>query len=476
MKNLCKAAVFLVLGVILFCAVIQKPFINSLDRIEQAVANFYEEPKRDLDALYVGNSRVYTAWQPALGWHDYGITILTYATPNLPIAAYDYVIEETRKRQGDILFIFNLPAFNASYVKSNDIHYTVDTMPFSLKKLRLTKELIDINGADGMDTLEYYIPFIRFHSAWKELTERSFSEKADGMKNSVYYPAFLKKSTSVASEFTDDQLAEIEENALVVQPNEEELVETEVEIYDEMQAKENLRNFLDYCEKNQVKVLFINPPMTSIEKNRTEVLKEIVQERGFEIIDITDASEIGLNLKKDYYDNVHMNIHGSIKFTKYMGSLLLEKFGFENKHGQKKYRSWDRAYEKYCSVIGPYVMDFELEHALRSTKIKSVKGLTLTQYLKYVYLKWDASSKAEGYRIYRKSNRADDLSWRCIGEVDAETCVFMDEDAVLKKGKYTYTIVPFCETDEGRTFGNYSTKGTTIDIITVQSELEKTEE
>ena len=93
-----------------------------------------------------------------------------------------------------------------------------------------------------------------------------------------------------------------------------------------------------------------------------------------------------------------------------------------------------------------------------------------------MYLKWDASSKAEGYRIYRKSNRADDLSWRCIGEVDAETCVFMDEDAVLKKGKYTYTIVPFCETDEGRTFGNYSTKGTTIDIITVQSELEKTEE
>ena len=471
MKNLCKSLVFLALGLVLFCAVIQKPFINSLDRIEQAVANFYEEPQNDLDALYVGNSRVYTSWQPVLGWRDYGITILTYATPNLPTAAYDHVIEETRARQGDILFIFNLPSFNATYVKSNDIHYTVDSIPFSMEKLRLTTELVNLNGATGLDRMEYYIPFIRFHSAWKDLTEKSFSEKADGMKNSVYYPAFLKKYTSVKTDFDDEaQDGAVAGDEAIITPDEGELVENEIEIYDEAQAKENLIQFLDYCETNQVRILFINPPQTSLEKSRTELLKEIVNDRGFEIVDLTDASEIGMDLKKDYYDQVHMNIHGSIKFTKYMGELMVQKYGFEDKRGQSGYESWEKAFDKYREVIGPYVMDFELEHAVRDKKLKAISNLSLTQYLRYIYLKWDASEKAEGYAIYRKSTVEGDTSWKCIAETDAGTLFFMDEDAVLEKGSYTYTIVPFRETEEGCAYGNFSMKGETIEVLLIQTD------
>ena len=165
-----------------------------------------------------------------------------------------------------------------------------------------------------------------------------------------------------------------------------------------------------------------------------------------------------------------MNIHGSIKFTLYLGQYLTERYGLESKLGNEKYTSWDKAYEAYLTKIGPYVMDFEVTHEEINKKVKAPKNLSAIQYVNCVNVQWDPSEKAEGYLLYRKTDILGDTSWKAIVELDSETCSYKDEEAVLTKGTYTYTVVPFYKDNGKKIYGNYSTKGVTVEVIPVITE------
>ena len=197
---------------------------------------------------------------------------------------------------------------------------------------------------EGFDKLEYYFPIIRFHSRWNELTEEDFNLSLKGIKGASVYDNFLKTSTDVTDEYCyTEEKAEMTEK-----------------------QQETLEDLLQFCKSEAIKVLFVTVPQ-AIEDEETvaqlNTIEEIVRTEGFDVLDLMGSvDEIGLDFETDYYNARHTNIHGSIKFTHYLGQYLSQNYSFEDKREDADFSEWNDAYDKYVEWISPYITEAELRY------------------------------------------------------------------------------------------------------------------
>ena len=60
---------------------------------------------------------------------------------------------------------------------------------------------------------------------------------------------------------------------------------------------------------------------------RKNSAKRIISDYGFDFWDLEEkANEMGIDYYSDYYNGQHLNIYGSIKLTRYLSNLLIEKY------------------------------------------------------------------------------------------------------------------------------------------------------
>ena len=414
-------------GLILIIYLISRTFGNTDYRIYQDFIGFYEEPENSLDAVYIGASNVYYYFQAPLAWHEYGIAVYPISMAMMPTQSMKFVIEEARKTQPDALYIVNLNNFKDTDFTEAHFHYLTDYMRFSPTKVNLVNRLAEDLGVTGFDKLEYYLPFIRFHSNWSHLTEDAFEKEYNGMKGANCYNSFLKDVTDISGSYR----------------------ETEQDILITEDQDSILRELLDYCKEEDVNVLFVLVPQAIPNESRIAQLNtmcSIVEEEGFDILNLLEGMDtVGLNMKYDYANTIHTNVHGSLKYSHFIGQYLIDEYGFEDRRDDPAYAEWDTSYEKYLEKISPYALDLELEHAERDTGLSAPKLTSLSARGQRFRLTWEAVSGADGYRIYRKyvdSDSKETTPWVYAGDVSSDSTSFEDEGLLLRT-KYYYTVVPY---------------------------------
>lgn len=307
----------------------------------QQIAGFYEEPPDSLDAVYIGASHVYAFFEAPIAWQNYGITVFPFASGSQPLAAVPYLIQEIKKTQPQAIIILNINELTGP-PSSIPIHYLTDHMPFSKNKIDMLCYLFDIGGGyDTNSNIEYFLPFVRFHSRWDNLQKRDFHYSIDGLKGAVSYNEFLNDVEDVSAfrNHTNSKERMSEYYAAA------------------------LENILDFCDETEVEILFAVAPQYVDDQNRFaqyNSAKEYITARGYAVLDMGEyADEIGLDLRSDYYNGYHTNIHGALKITDYLSQYLLAHYDFPEKAGGY-YKSWDEAYDHYKEIIAPYLTEEEL--------------------------------------------------------------------------------------------------------------------
>ncbi|MBR2823421.1 MAG: fibronectin type III domain-containing protein [Clostridia bacterium] len=400
--------------------------------------NYLLEKPGSLDGVYVGTSNVHAFWQPAYGWKQHGIAVWNYSIDAAPAEAIKYMVIEARKTQPDALYIINLNTFKAESVDpdTTSIHRVVDYMPFSLNRLRLTRRLTEKLDMPPLEKLEFYLPIIRFHTRWDELKDWVYGAADFDYKGSLHYSAYQKNVTDYSKTYR-------------VYEGLEPVSDDVAEIMDDL---------LDYCDAEKLRVLFVIVPqvVSREDQGRMQTLAQTVRDRGYTCLDLlTDYRELKLDLRMDFYNRKHTNVHGSLKFADWLGTYLMEQEGMTDKRGQPGWESWEAASESYLEdYLGAYHLPFELSLENRTElegpamKRVTVKELSAT-------VTWDPSEGADGYEIFRK---ADDRGWESVTAVEASASSYTEE-GLEPKTKYTYTAVPFLETESGRKYGHFSVNG-----------------
>lgn len=436
-----KAVAFVAIFAVLLGAVSKVMTYPADYRNYQWVAGFYEEEENSLDAVYIGSSNCYAFWSPLTAWEEFGIAVFPYSTNAQPFIAAKYLIQETKKTQPDALFIVDINTLEDSSLMIESMHHLVDYMPFSLNKIALTKHLADAGGYSLSESMELYLPIIRYHDRWDELNPDDFNYKLDGLKGASTYYSFLAESRDISESYiTTDEEFELEE-----------------------ELKASVNDLLDYCDEEQVKVLFVTVPRQEVDVDmvkRFNAVNNLIASRGYPTLNLNGMTEeVGIDLTKDYYNDKHTNIHGAIKFTRYLSEYLIENYHLEDKRGNEAYAGWDNAWNMYKNVLAPYVPDVELDGAHLTDALEAPADLSTSMDEKQVYVTWSPVANADGYRIYRKTG--DEGNWQQITETSE--CSYADEEAITSKGGwYFYTVVPYYEENGEKYYGDFSYTGAEI--------------
>ncbi len=434
-KTIVKVIIFIVLFFVLLHAVMGVFRIDDYS-IYSRENGFKQEKENTLDAVYIGASPVFSFFEPPVAWKDYGISVFTYAIPSLQPWAVKYRVIEARKTQKNSLYIISLNTFKRNLFSVQVMHRNLDYMPWSFNKVQLFLKLAKEGEFGASKLLEFLFPIIQFHSRWSSLTEEDYVHPVDGLKGAYIYNAFMRfyiDATDMA--VVTDQRGEVP-----------------------TKQKEALIDLMNYLETESVPTLFVVSPQIYDEETAAmmNTLCDMVRERGFDCLDLDGKWEdMEIQLDTDIHDENHTNIHGAIKFTKYLSEYLIKHYGFTDKRGQPEWESWDKSYERYMYYISPYTTDFEREHSPRDYNLGipgSIKGIRDENCIK---LSWDKVENAEGYVIYRKGTYlGEERDFVFVAEVPESQLSFSHYD--LTPGEsYFYAVIPVRYENGERIYGKF---------------------
>lgn len=336
-----KCAAFMLIFIVLFISA-QGILVGDSDtRDSKRIAGFFDLPENSLDAVFLGSSATYTFWNAPVAWSEYGIAIYPLSNSAQPSFAAKYLIEDAKKLHPDALFIINVSHILRDYEQYLDkllINY-----PFSINKIKMANYLYNQAEFSFGKKLELMFPIFRYNARWTQLTLSDFQCKSDEYMGGSHYNVFLNQSKDVSNYNPDFSTRTILEDFII----------------------QGMNDIMDYCQQENVKALFIIMPQ-AVGEDRTEnqnTIAEMIESRGLDFIDLRKhINEIGLDLKKDYYNERHTNLHGSIKVTDYLSQYFIENYGFKDKRGESEYSNWDTAAKKYLSLVKSYLFESDFKY------------------------------------------------------------------------------------------------------------------
>ena len=334
MKHVLKSIIFL----FIFCLIWNYIF-KLLWLPKNPIAFLYEEPSNSIDVIYIGSSEVDRSFNPLLAYDLHGFTTGILSTGMQPFIATKYLIEESRKSQNPSLYVIDIMQlyydFDSSLTDSF-IRQVTDEMKFSKNKIKLISEMLKYSSIDKSKYINYYLSFFMYHNNWKKIDESiNRQNNYKGYYLIEHIDEIVPQQEYIWQyEFKD----ELNENKLQekynVLPNNNKLV---------------LLDLIKYIKDNDLKVLFVVPKCVyhdSFQKRLNEAIS-IIEDNDLEIINMHTLEDTKIDFATDFYDENHLNVYGSTKYTLYMSKYLTNKYNLPNHKNDDKYKSWDKSYETF---------------------------------------------------------------------------------------------------------------------------------
>lgn len=352
MKKIIRSIAFLILFVLLFHSLQNNFGVETLDdqHLDHKLAEglfraYFQEQENMVDAVYIGNSHVHNFWQPAFAFREYGLAVMNFSSPDLPVVLMKNMAIEASKKQKPKLFIFDLTGFARENIAASTKEkgfLVLSNLSYSANFADAVRRQCDYVGGDWMDKLNYYFPFLAFHTRWKNLSKIDFTHEPNPYLNSAYlkndfFEGVISKKEHIFSD-KSSPIGEVFEKAL--------------------------RELLEWCQSQGMNAEFVIEPVLLNEKKMQmyNYIGQIVKEYGFEFINYNDKGlyeEFGFEEEKDYYDFNHTNIKGSYKYTMLYGKRLIEKYDLEDHRGEERYQSWEERSDAYYRDFGKYLTENE---------------------------------------------------------------------------------------------------------------------
>ena len=496
MRRLAKALFFVAL-LVLSLATIQQallvgPFTNSERVGRDNHASFrYQEPNT-LDVVYVGASNVYSFWQAPLAWDRYGLASHSYSNWSMPPAAIRYIIQECRKTQPNALYVVNINNFRDEGSSTlSQCHWTTDDMPLSVAKVQLVQALCEQNGYDFDDAIELLFPLVGFHSTWSDLKSEDFAPQYADVGGAATNTSHFNNHDETSS---FKKYAEMKASLEEYGPFEE----------DDIRSA-SINDLITYCKEEDVSILFVKQPqaiINAMELHRMETICDILENKGMDIVDLSDPAIMNLDPKVDFWNARHTNAHGSIKYTDYLANYIMQHYTIVNRRGDDLYAGWDEISARYMNFLMAHTVfdfEFDLPEVRPDLRVDEINAANMHVC---VSINWSAADGADEYIVYRQRvekistpSDVDDLRdyvWKRVAVVDSDTTSYIDkglaehvpiislcnsessdEESEVESVKYAYAVIPVIHGESVDTYGSYNAQSAAIDILEYKAEEDR---
>lgn len=316
-----KVSIFL-LTIMLSCLLLQHYVLRNVDHNSLRIEGYYQEERDTLDVVFIGASDIYTSFMPGRAYEKYGFTSYLLASESITSEGVKTAVKEVVRTQHPEMIVIEANAFlygdDDNEKNEAHIHKFFDNLPLSVNKLDYIANHVPVD-----DRWEYLFPLIKYHGLWTEYPER-LHEMASNLTLDMRGHNYLKGFRTTAKIFKSDK-----------QCLNSKLAEEKSELDLNPKLEHQLKDLLSYCNNQNLQVVFVRAPHyvtaeTYDRVKRSNKMASVVKEYGYNYYTLeNEAVQIGIDEKRDFYNEDHMNVYGALKFTDYLAEKLVNEEDLE---------------------------------------------------------------------------------------------------------------------------------------------------
>ena len=271
---------------------------------EYQARGFYGEAENSLDAMFIGNSNIYSGISPMELWNDYGYATYACGEVAQTVVESDQLLESILTCQSPKVIIFETSVL----FQPTGMIYTI------------------------AETLQKYIPLLRYHNRWKYLKWNDWTLKYHYKWRNSYKGYYF--SAKVDPGVNRDLL-----------PPTDKVAEITPIIYT------FLENFVNTCRDNGIKLVLTTIPAVDWNTEKHNAIAAFAEEYELDFLDLNAWTEnIGLDWTTDSRDKgMHLNYNGAKKVTDFLGRYLSENYPLPDRREDPAYASWHEDYKAYTA-------------------------------------------------------------------------------------------------------------------------------
>lgn len=335
-KAIFKSSIFFII-LVFMVSTLNSVFIVKSGQRDKLIQGLYDNTGDAFDVVLLGSSHMNSSINPNLLWNQYGITSFNYGTGGQPIDVTYYLLKEILKTHDNPIVVVDLYYLGLTdeFGQEGYIRNVLDNMKFSKNKIEAI-----MNCTPKEEWAGYFLPMLKYHDRWKELTEDDFKNDPS---SSYYAKGFGAEIEMYGKDnMTKDLSTEVGE----IPPK----------------SEEYLYKIINLSKEKGFKLVFINAPYdytstTDLKEWYKEPDKmfnkaaEIAKENNIPFVNYCNRlGEIGFDFKSDMYNIGHENIFGSNKVTEEFGKFLKKNYELVDHRNDMKYESWNSDYSLYLEA------------------------------------------------------------------------------------------------------------------------------
>lgn len=289
------------------------------------IKSFFSQSK-EYDVLAFGPSYMYITLLPPELYRTTGIRSFVPGTPCQPIEETYYYIKEALARFSPKVVLLGADMIVHSpgqYVhKGSFVHEAIDGFPWGISRLLMVADL----ETDG-EYDEFVVPFIRYHSRWKELAKEDFAltYRHNDFNGSLIYAKSNQNNVS-PYDLSSCLRGKIFDRNLLLLDRIVELVKSH----------------------GCTLVLVASPRAGGFANGRLAALHDYCSKHEILLLDLLlDFDKTGISNNTDFYDRGHLNVFGAEKATRYIGKYLVDHFDFNTNITAECRAEWDAEVARY---------------------------------------------------------------------------------------------------------------------------------
>ena len=301
-----------------------------------SMRQFYSLEPDTVDVLAVGTSLTYTDLNTNILWAEYGIAAFDLASAEQPFWATYYYLKEALKVQKPKVVLLDLKAITYLEDRVSRTRTVLSTFGIRdpLSRVRAIRECVEPE-----EFWQYAAAFPQIHTNYEGLKAEDFRLPPSNGGRGSSWKGYIEKNATTAHVTPEMDFSF--NTARNVNPHEAEYFE----------------KILQLCIDEEVPVLLIGYPNADYLHDHWFYCTAFELAEGYGVSGINynlPQSRPKINYSTDCADWQHLNIHGSMVFTRALAEDLRKRYDLPDHRGDPEYASYDLCAEQWFAKYPQY--------------------------------------------------------------------------------------------------------------------------
>lgn len=296
-----------------------------------SMMNLYRQKQNTVDVLVLGTSLAYAGINTNVLWDEYGIAAYDLCSAEQPFwISYYYLLEALRTQTPSLILLDAKPAiYGQDYSKEGRALLSTSGILSPLTRLKALRACV---GDEHL--AEVALTFPKLHRNYANLTAEDFA----------FPPSNGGRGGSWKGYIEEDAQERHERPSLVY-------VDTKRSI--NPREEEYARKIFELANERGIPLLLVGIPNPDYASDHLyyNTLWHIAAEYGFDGINYNQPDlRFGLRYSTDFADWQHLNVKGSVTFSRRLGIDLKERFALPDRRGDAAYTSYDECARRWFTA------------------------------------------------------------------------------------------------------------------------------